>query len=310
MSNVNTLVLALVLAGAATTGCSDDPASPRRAPHDPATASRVAVDRFAPEFATLFVRTATSGFPAPNAPIDFDQYPFITHGAGPDGQSVSYYNFDVLPDTPAPIYVLYREGDDTPVQGQLNIVDLVPGDAGYNDFWRVIRVTVPRDYVANTVASLEEIEDAGYPMAATEMIVNCPVVPDGSTASRRLNGPAGLIQGWYREQVVFYFSFDEKALETTPQGRVPVSPIYVTFTINPGEPGGGPPSGFLTEPGSDRTHNVVAALPPAADYSPLWNVVAYDNADFGFVIDLSSAQAATVLVPSLGLVNCPIVRIQ
>ena len=38
--------------------------------------------------------------------------------------------------------------------------------------------------------------------------------------------------------------------------------------------------------------------------------MAYDNADFGFVIDLSSAQAATVLVPSLGLVNCPIVRIQ
>ena len=75
-------------------------------------------------------------------------------------------------------------------------------------------------------------------------------------------------------------------------------------------PGGGPPSGFLTEPGSDQTHNVVAALPPAADYSPLWNVVAYDNADFGLVIDLSSAQAATVLVPSLGLVNCPIVRIQ
>lgn len=310
MSYVNMRVLALVLAGAAATGCSDDATGPRRAPHDPTTALRAAVDRFGPEFATLFARTATNGLPAPNAPIDFDQYPFITHGVGPDGQLVSYYNFDALPDTPAPIYILSREGEDLPVEGQLNIIDALPGDVGYNDFWRVIRVTVPRDYVANTVASLEEIEDAGYPMEATDTIVNCPVVPAGSTASRRLNGPSGLIQGWYREQVVFYFSFDEKALETTPQGRVPVSPIYVTFTINPGEPGGGPPSGFLTEPGSDQTHNVVAALPPAADYSPLWNVVAYDNADFGGVIDLSSAQAATVLVPSLGLVNCPIVRIQ
>jgi hypothetical protein len=309
MSNVNTLVLSLLLAGIAT-GCSDDPAAPRGIPNDPATAPRVAVDRFAPEFATLFDRTATEGLPAPNAPIDFDQYPFITHGVGPDGQAVSYYNFDVLPDTPAPIYVLFREGEDTPVQGQLNVIDVLPGDAGYNDFWRVIRVTVPRDYVANTVASYQEIEEAGYPMEATDMIVNCPVVPAGSTASRRVDGPAGLIQGWYREQVVFYFSFDERALETTPQGRVPVAPIYVTFTINPGEPGGGPPSGFLTEVGGEQTHNVVAALPSAADYSPLWNVVAYDNADFGFVIDLSSAQAATVLVPSLGLVNCPIVRIQ
>ncbi len=34
------------------------------------------------------------------------------------------------------------------------------------------------------------------------------------------------------------------------------------------------------------------------------------NADFDLVIDLSSAQAATALVPSLGLVTCPIVRIQ
>ena len=310
MPNPKRLVLTLVFLGAATTGCSDDPAGPRRPPHDPATASRVAVDRFAPGFATLFDRTVTGGLPAPNAPIDFDQYPFITHGAGPDGQAVSYYNFDALPDTPAPIYALYREGDDSPVQGQLNVIDVLPGDAGYNDFWQVVRVTVPRDYVANTVASLEEIEEAGYPMEPTDMIVNCPVVPEGSTARRRLTGPVGLIQGWYREQVVFYFAFDERPLELTPQGRVPVAPIYVTFTINPGEPGGGPQSGFRTEVGGERTHNIASALPAAPDYSPLWNVVVYDNADFGLVIDLSSAEVATVLVPSLGLVNCPIVSVQ
>lgn len=310
MSNAHRLVLTLVLVGAAATGCSDDPSGPGRPPHDPVTAPRVAVDRFAPEFATLFVRTATNGLPAPDAPIDFDQYPFITHGAGPAGQRVSYYNFDALPDTPAPIYVLYREGEDTPVQGQLNVIDRIPGDVGYNDFWQVFRVTVPGDYVANTVASLEEIEDAGYPMEATDRIVNCPVVPAGSTATLRLGGPAGLVQGWYRGQVVSYFSFDERALQATPQGRVPVAPIYVTFNINPGEPGGGPQSGFRTDVGGEQTHNVVAALPAAAEYSPLWNVVVYDNADFGVVFDLSSAQAATILVPSLGLVNCPIVRIQ
>jgi hypothetical protein len=288
MSNMNRLVLALVLAAIA---CSDDPNAPRREPHDPLSAPRAAVDRFGPEFATLLVRTATSGLPASNAPIDFDRYPFITHGLGPDCQLVSYYNFDVLPDTPARIYVLFREGDDTRVQGQLNVIDALPGEIDYNDFGRVIRVTVPRDCVADTVASLEDVADAGYPMEATDVIVNCPVVPTGSTASRRLNRPA-------------------EALETTPQGQVPVSPIFVTFTINPGEPGGGPPSGFLTEVGGEQTHDVVAMLPAGADYSPLWNVVAYDNADFGGVIDLSSARAATVLVSSPGLVNCPIVRIQ
>ena len=100
MSNMSRLVLGLVLAGTAAAGCSDDATGPRRAPHDPGPAPRVAVDRFSEEFATLFVRTATNGLPAPNAPIDFDQYPFITHGVGPDGQAVSYYNFDVLPDRP------------------------------------------------------------------------------------------------------------------------------------------------------------------------------------------------------------------
>lgn len=311
MSNAHRLVSVLVLVGAAVTGCSDDPSGPRRpAPHDPVTAPRVAVDRFAPGFAGLFVRTETNGLPAPNAPIDFDQYPFITHGVGPDGQRVSYYNFDAMPDAPAPIYVLYHEGEDTPVQGQLDVIDEVPGDVGYNDFRRLVRVTVPGDYVANTVASLEEIEDAGYPLEATDIILNRPVVPAGSTASLRLGGPVGLVQGWYREQVVSYFTFEERALQATPQGRVPVAPIYVTFTINPGEPGGGPPSGFLTEVDGEQTHNIVAALPVAADYSPLWNVVVYDNAEFGQVFDLGSAQAATILVPSLGLVNCPIVRIQ
>ncbi|NIP58925.1 MAG: hypothetical protein GWM92_11440, partial [Gemmatimonadetes bacterium] len=130
-------------------------------------------------------------------PIDFDQAPFITRGLGPDGQSASYYNFDAMPTTPAPIFVLFREGSSTPVEGQLNIVDVVPGDEGYNDFWQVVRVTVPEDYVANTVFSLEGIMEAGFPMDATEMLVNCPIVPEGSTGS--LGGAtSGLTRGWYK----------------------------------------------------------------------------------------------------------------
>lgn len=42
---------------------------------------------------------------------------------------------------------------------------------------------------------------------------------------------------------------------------VPRSPIYVTFNANPGEEGGGPSSGFVTEEGTDQTHNVLAATP-------------------------------------------------
>jgi hypothetical protein len=62
---------------------------------------------------------------------------------GPNGEKSIYYNFDVLSTTPAPIYVLFRSGDTASVKGQLNIVNVVPGDTGYNDFWLVNKVTVP-----------------------------------------------------------------------------------------------------------------------------------------------------------------------
>ena len=51
-------------------------------------------------------------FPGPNEPVDFDREPFITQGLSPStGKPVRYYNFDVQSTTPAPVYVLYREGE-------------------------------------------------------------------------------------------------------------------------------------------------------------------------------------------------------
>lgn len=191
-----------------------------------------------------------------------------------------------MPTTPAPIFVLFREGEDTPVAGQLNIIDVIPGDDGYNDFWQVVKVTVPADYEANAHASLAELQDADYPMETTSMLVNCPVVPEGSTAE--LGGGAnGLVRGWYQGEVVFYFTFDEAALTATGGGSVPTSPIYVSFNINPDETGGGPASGFMAEEGSTHTHNAAATIPSDAGYSPLWVVNVYDNADFGSVTDLA-----------------------
>ena len=291
----------------------DNPAQPAGpTAKDPNTAAKASIDRFSATAGNLFVRTQTNGLPAANQPVNFDQgEPFITQGLGPNGNVVKYYNFDVQSTTPAPIYVLFREGESTPVSGQLNIVDVIPGDAGYNDFWQVMKVTVPAGYVANVVASKSEIDAAGYTITPTTMLVNCPIVPEGSTASLRLGGgDPGLIMGWYKDQVIFYFSFVERNIMTTGNGSVPVSAIYVTFNINPTEPGGGPPSGFKTETGSAQTHNVVATLPSNAAYSPLWMVDVYDNMDFGSVSNLSTATAATILATGVANVNCPIVSQQ
>lgn len=275
---------------------------------DPATAEEVSVDRFSANAGMLMVRDANNGLPGPNEAVNFDQAPFITKGLGPNGQVVEYYNFDVQPVTPAPIYVLFKEGSSTPVNGQLNVIDAIPGDAGYNDFWKVIKVTVPDNYVANTVSSYTDIIAKGYTTESTDMIVNCPVVPKGSTAGKNLNGSANqLVMGWYQGKVVYYFSFEEKKLTGN---NVPLSPIYVSFNINPDMTGGGPASGFVTESGNDQTHNVVATLPADAGYSPLWSVNVYDNADFMNVSNLSDAQMANVLAMGVATVNCPVVSIQ
>ncbi|MCF8241968.1 MAG: hypothetical protein K9J16_11320 [Melioribacteraceae bacterium] len=299
-------------------GCDDEDSPTENmgvTPKDPNTAPKVSVDRFSNDAGTLFIRDDSNGLPAANAPIDFDMAPFITKGLGPNGEMVQYYNFDVQPVVSAPIFALFKEGEDMPVEGQLNIIDVIPGDAGYNDFWHVHKVTVPKDYTANTITNVSDLMAAGYTIERTNMIVNCPVVPEASTAKLRYKSDEdkGLTRGWYKDQVVFYFNFVEKAIMVDPPAsghpHVPLADILVTFNINPGEAGGGPPSGFVTEDGSDQTHNVVDTLPEDDGYSPLWDVDIYDNIDFDSVMDWQTAAMSNLLAAGAAIVNCPIVSV-
>ncbi len=279
-------------------------------PIDPDQAPIAAVDRFSDKAAHLQLRTPENHLPGPNEPVDFDTGPFITQGLSPTtGKSVRYYNFDVQPTAAAPIYVLHREGEDKPVEGQLDIIDTLPGEKGYNDFHQVWKVSVPKDYVANSITEAGTLRDAGYQMQQTDTLRNMPVVPDKSKASMRLKGEgAQLHRAWYKGQVAKFFSFDEAPLAAAGS-NVPLSPIYVTFNVNPGQPNGGPGSGFYTEPNSPQTHNVPFTLPGDAGYSPLWLVSVYDNADFPSVTDRATALKAKVLAPGAATVNCPIIFI-
>lgn len=298
-----TIVAGLALALAA--GCADDaPAGP----HDPDTAPRVAVDRFSDAAGTIFRRSLDPTLPGPDQPIELDTARFMTLGLGPDGSPVRYYHLDVRPRALVPVYRLRRAGDTAPVAGQLSIFDYVPGDHGYNDLWRVLDVEVPADYVANTAVDSATLVREGYPITPTTEIVNCPMVPAGSTARRRAGSEsAELRRGWYRGQVVPYFTFEEAPV-AAGVGGAPTAPIYVAFRVDPGQPGGGPPSGFRTEPGSDQTHNVLGALPGQPGYSPLWSVQIYPTASFDDVHDLTSARAVPPLASDVALVNCLVVE--
>jgi hypothetical protein len=298
-----------LLLGFASACSSDDDSAPSggQTGTNPDTAPQVAVDRFSDDAGHLQKRSASPALPAANAAVDFDQGPFITQGFGPDGEVVQYYNFDVQPTTPAPIYVPMKGGALVP--GQLNIVDVIPGDAGYNDFWQVVAVTVPDSYVANTLTSADAVSASGYAMETTDTLVNCPIVPDGSTAMQRGPGDTsgtGLIRGWYQGKVVHYFTFGEKTTGLmVAAGNVPTSPIYVTFN----DDAAGPASGFKTEADGTQTHNVTGTLPSDAGYSPLWAVTPYPNASFDAVSDFATAAAAAADGPVAADVNCPIVSI-
>jgi hypothetical protein len=281
---------------------------------DPALADRVFVDRFAPEAATVMVRTEDSGLPGANEPIDFDVPPFITQGLGPDGQRVRYYNFDAQEQKLARLYRIVRESDGAPLEGQLPIVDELPGEAGYNDFRLVFDVAVPDDFPANAISSLADIGELGFSGVDTERVENIPIVPFGSTASQRYGAaPADAVSLWYRGKVASAFRFEDDVLSPPSfdgERFVELSYIFVAFNVNPGEPGGGPPSGFATESDGVQTHNVVQTVPDMERYSPLWMVMPYETDAFDSVSDLETARSAP-LVPGVDApnVNCPVVEV-
>jgi hypothetical protein len=284
---------------------SDTPSTQTIVGKDINTADKVSVDRFSAAAGHLMVRTATNGLPAANVPVNFDNQPFITMGLNRNGVVTKYYNFDVQSTTPDDIYVFFKSGVTSPISGQNNVIPTLPGLSGYNDFWVVNKVTVPENYVPNSLTSEAEILASGYTITKTNSIVNCPVVPFGSTASR--SGVAGvasaLTLGWFNGKAVAYFEFNEASVTATASGMVPTSPIYVMFNDN----AAGPSSGFKVETGTMQTHNVLGTIPSDASYSPLWSVQVIDNMNFSTVSSLSTATSLSSM-PAGANVNCPTVK--
>jgi len=277
-------------------------------PKDPDQAPIATVDRFSDAAATLLKRSADNHLPDPNEPIDFDTPPFNVWGLSPAGEPALYYHLDVKSTTPVPVYILYREGEDMPVQEQLDIIDTLPGEQGYNDFRQVWKVWVPKDYVANTITDASMLQQAGYKIEKTDKLLNMAVVPDKSRARVRFNGGHPELQrAWYRGQVAKFFLFDEAPLSVSGD-KVPVSPIYDGFTINPGQPGG--EKEFCTDPNSTQTHNVVATMPGDKAYSPLWLRVVYDSAACASVHNLETALQAKKVAANVLFINCPMVSVK
>lgn len=221
-----------------------------------------------------------------------------------EGRATYYYDFggnspalnNAQAVAQAPIYVLVTgfdaNGQPQPVAGQHNIIDVVPGDAGYSDLWSVMFVTVPSSYQANTVRSADDVRKAGYPIKATAMTVNCPVVPLNSQLSE---GQPGLTMGWYKGREVHYFDFGANSDHTAP--------IYAFIT---GLDAKGQPQ-FV--PGQ---HNIIDVLPGDAGYTAFWDVNLVEVETTYQANTITSADDVLksgypILHPGL-VVNCPVIR--
>jgi adenosylcobinamide amidohydrolase len=155
----------------------------------------------------------------------------------------------------APIYVFIHgmNADGTPdmVEGQHNIVDAVPGEPGYSDLWQVTFVTVADDYVADSIKSASEITAASLEMTPTQMFVNCPIVPAGTT----LETGKEVVQGWNDGEAVFYPDFGANINVAIP--------IYVFVT------------GFDAASMPQMVQgqqNIIDSVPWDAGYSAFWRV--------------------------------------
>jgi hypothetical protein len=83
------------------------------------------------------------------------------------------------------VFIHGMKADGTPdlVEEQGNIIDTVPGNAGYSAFWQVNMVTVPAGYQPNSIKSAAGVRNSGYQITETQMVVNCPVVTVGTAAA-------------------------------------------------------------------------------------------------------------------------------
>ncbi len=218
-------------------------------------------------------------------------------------RQVEYYDFgtntplaanNTVPTQPIWVFIHGINADGTPVMvdGQHNIVGVAPGEPGYTDLWQVVFVTVPDDYVPDSIRSAQDVSASGFEQTTTNMLVNCPLVPEGTT----LETGKELVQGWHNGQAVFYPDFGANPAT--------VAPIWVLIH---GMKADGTPD-FV-----EGQNNIIDTVPGQTDYTAFWRVNIVTVPD-GYEPN-SLRSAADVLAAGYQItetdmvVNCPVVQV-
>ena len=216
------------------------------------------------------------------------------------GREVEYYDFGMH--TPltegssvltAPIYVFITgmdaSGNPQFVEGQHNVIAVVPGEEGYSDLWQVMLVTVEDGYEADSAKSVDAVMSGGFEVTETDMFVNCPVVAEGTT----LEGGEELVQGWKDGEAVFYPDFG-----ANPPAAVPIW-AFITGMDASGSPQ------FL-----EGQMNIIDSVPDDVGYSAFWRVnlvMAPEDYEANSIKSADEIRAMEYRVEETDLVvNCPV----
>eukprot|EP00977_Amphora_coffeiformis_P016488 scaffold5111_cov166-Amphora_coffeaeformis.AAC.8 len=291
-----------------------------------------------------------------NADFDLANNMFIAHPGWLNDKDISYYKFNIYspprypgvingpPDmstsADVPVQEIYfptTTGDFAGVLGkpilQYHHVDGVM----YSDFMRVVFVTVPVDHVADTLKSVGDIEEGAFVLVPTDMILNLPVVPTGSTLQHpatkgTTKAPIDPVLTFYRGQMVTTYLFevtdqaakdyfdpltrpavadaDDFAIHVTSFATGPTSVFAIplwhvnqyTRGVTPGMGGG---------PSPDGMRNIIASDRGDPGYSPLWQLnwltelpINYSADQVSHFTDLT-AEDGFVWATTPMFVNCP-----
>lgn len=146
-----------------------------------------------------------------NMDFDTDQNMFVAHSGWYQDHLIHYYKFrmftpDTYPGVLAPgvtsaavprqnVYFVTETGDFSGVVGKPIIeYHITPDGVMYSDFMVVNFVTAPTGYVADTFKSVGDImEDSSIMVETTNIVLNMPVVPTGSTLQDPMNKTGGMI---------------------------------------------------------------------------------------------------------------------
>lgn len=159
-------------------------------------------------------------------------------------QTVGYFDFGPIKLKPghklAPIWTFTNGAG-----GQRNIIDTVPGQAGYSPLWKVKKVTWAEGATPRVLKSAAEVRkaaaDGDVTIADTGIVANCPVLGFGQVRHA----------GFSRGKTIHYY-------ELGPVKVAPGNEVVPLWTVTNGVKG---------------QRNIADVTPGQTAYPPLWAII-------------------------------------